>query len=127
MSRVSGKAALITIYLFSIGCALPPDTPSQHFVPRKDLRAISTAREGIFYLSQNRFIDAELKLAQALYLEPDAANLKLNLESALEGQGHLDEAEAILAPFVESTPDDPDVLFRLAHLRVAQNKFNEAR
>ena len=109
------------------GCALPPDAPTQYFVPQAELRGVAIARQGIYFLSQNQFVDAELRFLQALYLRPEAENLKLNLVAVLEGQGRFDEAEKLLAPILERKPDDPDLLLRQAHLKVNAGRFDEGK
>ncbi len=119
----------VALVLLLSACALAPSERSeQHFVPALDLRAVELAREGLSYLSEDRYIDAESRLRQALYLAPNAQNLRLNLAVALEGNAQFDQAAQILEPLARVIDKKPptDIFFRLAHLAAAQEHWDVA-
>jgi len=114
------------------GCVMARDVPEQYFVSQEELKTIALAREGLNYLSEDRYIDAENKLRQALYLAPKTKSLKLNLAAALEGNGQFDEARKIIEPLLAQKSEDDtdlaklDLLFRLAHLDASRQHWEDA-
>ncbi len=119
--------SLILLLLFQ-GCALPRDVGSeQNFIERGDLRATNLGREGLNYYSRGRFQDAELRLRQALYLDPSADNLKLNLAATLQGVGLYAEAHQIFTELKAKYPDDPRIFSAEASLYATERKYPEAR
>jgi tetratricopeptide (TPR) repeat protein len=96
-------SVLIIVGLAS--CAVPRDfDPTGGFIPNREVKVVGLTREGLSYYKQSRFVDAELKLRQALYLAPDADNLKNNLALALLGSGQVDDGEAILLDLAKKYP-----------------------
>jgi len=109
------------------GCALPqPEREKQNFIPQEELTTVSLVREGIYYFGKSRFVDAEFKFRQALYLFPEADNIRMNLAVTLKNQGQFDKSEEIYVTLLEDDPDDIKVLSGLAHLYYASGNFDEA-
>jgi Tfp pilus assembly protein PilF len=105
------------------GCALPRPDSQQRFVPNRELLAVSLARQGLGEIGRSRFIEAELLLRQALYLFPDARNVKLNLALAISQLGQTEEARAIYEDFLKSAPASLDVHLALASLYHSSGDF----
>lgn len=74
-------------------------------------------RLGNFYQTLEKFEDAEREYRKALELgvSADAAN---NLAMILQERGEIDEAEAYYLKALEANPDDCDVLFNWAQLKL---------
>ncbi len=118
---------LVVISLAMLSCALPSEGPLQHFRDSEELSTVQIAREGLSYLSQNRFAEAEMRFRQALFREPDLDNLKRNLSAALEGREDFEEAEKILLGIASGKDkDEVDTLFRLAHIKTSKGDLVEA-
>lgn len=123
------KCGLAVVCLFLGACALPvdPDAVNPHpFAARPDLEATALAREASGHFDSGRYIDAELKLRQSLYLVPGAQNVRLNLASALMHGGQFEEAERIYTDFQKKNPDVKEYMMFLAQLYYAKGDFAKA-
>lgn len=113
------------IFLLSTGCAAPaPEFERQQFVPKIEIVVNSLYQEGVRLYRAGRFIDAELKLRQAIYLFPTADNITANLALVLKNSGMLDEAVSIYRSLIEKYPKVYDYKFSLADaaLRKGENE-----
>lgn len=125
-------SVLILISLCS--CALPaPEFEKQQFVPRKDIVANSLYQEGLTLYKSGRFIDSEMKFRQALYLFPEAENIRSSMALVMKSNGLYAEAEAIYRDLVEKYPEVneykynlADTLYRKGDISAAFEYFNQA-
>jgi tetratricopeptide (TPR) repeat protein len=120
---------LSLLFVLSIltSCAVPPaaiDTAG--FVQSRELQTAGLVREGLQYLDQGRYIDAELSFGQALYLFPTADNVQENLAIALIGSGQLREAESILQELVRKYPKAARLHNRLGELYYSDYRYSES-
>lgn len=119
---------LALLSLLLAACALPvAEIDHQEFVPNRDLSAVSLAREGTAYYQKSRFVEAEFSFRKALYLYPNAKNVKANLASALRASGQYDEAEDILIALNAGAPKSIEYLGSLARLYVEKGDYAAAR
>ncbi len=91
------RFCLLAGLVLLMGCASPDVRRPQKLVSDKELLAIALVREGSTNFAQSRFMDAEIKFRQALYLYPDAQNIQRDLAISLGKLGFLSEAEQLLA------------------------------
>ena len=109
------------------GCAMPPQEQAERAVPERDLNAVSLAREGLSLYQRTRFAEAELKFRQALYLFPEATNLRENLAAALEGTLQFDEAADIYSQLLQREPESIRYRMALARVSAAAGMTERAR
>lgn len=110
-----------------LSCALPsPEYENQTFVPKKDILANSIYQEGVELYKAGRMIDAELKLRQALYLYPQAENIKANLALILKSNSLFKEANDIYLDLIKRYPEAYDYQFALADSYYRERRFKEA-
>ena len=107
-------------------CALPRPDNQQNFVPDRELVAVSLARQGLGEMGRSQFLEAELLFRQALYISPQARNIKLNLALALGQLGQTDEALAIYEDFLRFAPESLDAHLALANLYHTSGNFAAA-
>jgi len=119
------KVLLLAVFCF-VSCALPRPYLEQKFISPKEMTAISLVREGFSYFEQGRFVDAELKFRQALYLFPKVVNTRKNLALTLERLQNYEESEALYKKLLEETPDSIDLKGSLAALYYTWGKFDKA-
>jgi tetratricopeptide (TPR) repeat protein len=130
MTRI---VTLFTICLIT-ACALPASKiEKQGFVPRKDLEILKYSNDGLRYASSGRYLDAEVALRKATYLEPRALPIRLNLAIVLREQQQLLESEDILLKLLADHPNSAAVnaalgalYFQLRNFFKARNYFNQA-
>ncbi|MCB0339299.1 MAG: tetratricopeptide repeat protein, partial [Bdellovibrionales bacterium] len=117
------------ILLLLCACALPPksDTANISVVPTRELQAVSLGTEGISFSKRGRLLEAEFRFRQALYLFPDAVNLKVNLGVVLEKQGRFEEALAIYQDLSAAEPDSINFKGSVAKLYFQAGMFQRAR
>jgi len=115
------------IFLALVSCS-PARTTFQPetFVPSDELLAVSLAREGLSNYDRNRFVDAEFRLRQALYLAPEADNILLSLAVVLEAQERFDESAEIFARLLEDAPDSIVYMLGAGRSLYRQSKYEEA-
>lgn len=119
-------AALITA-LFFTACALPrPAYEAVDFVSLKDRETVSLTRQGLDYIVRGRNIDGELKLRQALFLEPAARPIRYNLASVLVRQGLFAEAEELLIALRKEVPGSARYASLLASAYLQEDRFLES-
>ncbi len=87
-------------------CALPVPEGRDlgGFVSDQELVSVQIIREGMDFYDSSRYLDAELRFRQAVYLNPGLPNLMLNLAAALDKQGQYEEAFAIYDTLLEKDP-----------------------
>jgi len=129
---------LIRVFLFfvfsvvtSLGLAScsPAQTTFQPetFVPNKELLAVSLAREGLSNYQRNRFLDAEFRLRQALYLAPEAENILVSLAIVLETQERFSEASQIFEELLMEYPDSVYHLLGAGRSKYREGLYEEAK
>lgn len=109
-------------------CAIfrdPLDTKG--FVARKDLQVSSLTAQGLSYFNASRYIEAELRLRQALYIAPGNAALLLDLAKILEAQARYDEARKVFLIVLERDRESPPLLSALGQLELKAGNFSESR
>lgn len=119
--------ALIVVLSFLSSCAVPPaaiDTAG--FVQSRELQTAGLVREGLQFLGQGRYVDAELSFRQALYLFPGADNVRENLAIALIGTGQLGESETILLELARKYPRASRFYNRLGELYYTDRRYTES-
>lgn len=109
-------------------CAAPkPPVATQNFVSERELLAVSLARQGMAAFSDNKFVDAELFLRQALYLRPQAPSVQANLAIVLRAGGNFSGAEDLLEDLIRRYPQQSEYQEALARLRYEQSDLENAR
>jgi tetratricopeptide (TPR) repeat protein len=126
--KVSFRHFLLCIFsaaLFS--CAPPsPEFEKQEFVPKRDILANSYYREGADMYKAGRMMDAEMRMRQALYLFPEADNIKSSLALVLKSSGLYDEANSIYKELIKRYPEAYDYQFALADSYYRERRFEDA-
>ena len=121
------------IYFFVVltllaGCALPvSERDEQDFVPQDELDVVSLTREGLYYYSRSRYVDAEFRLREALKIAPEAESVQFNLANVLLKQENYGEAEEILRKLLEKDPESTALLGAMAQLNLAMNDYHLAQ
>lgn len=109
------------------GCALPVSEKNQQdFIPERDLTIVELASEGLSYYKRSRYVDAELYLRQALFLAPEAENIRFNLAVVLQKQGLYSEAQEIYDALLAQKPESFRYLLAKAQLHLDQLEFKAA-
>ncbi len=122
MKRVRSVIAIALMLL--VGCALPvSERDEQDFVPQDELDVVSLTREGLYYYSRSRYVDAEFRLREALKIAPEAESVQFNLANALLKQNNYEEAEQIFRSLLEKDPESTALLGALAQLYLAMNDY----
>lgn len=125
MKRVRGVIAIALMLL--VGCALPvSERDEQDFVPQDELDVVSLTREGLYYYSRSRYVDAEFRLREALKIAPEAESVQFNLANALMKQNNYDEAEQIFKKLLDRDHESTALLGALAQLYLAMNDYQLA-
>lgn len=118
--------SLLLLLLLS-ACTLPvQDRENNSFVSSKEQDAIQLVREGNDYFLQGRFIPAELKYRQAMFLFPQADNIKVNLANTLLKTGQFDEGLSMASDLLEKEPENIDYLLLAAKIHLERNKIDRA-
>jgi Flp pilus assembly protein TadD len=91
---------------FITACALPRESVRSGFIEDKERYAVMKAREGLAYFARGRMADAEFALREALYLKPDAQNIRFNLATVLKASQQFDESQQILEQLIAKFPAD---------------------
>lgn len=120
-------AILVCILVVLSGCALPPpDITTGGFVTGDELEATGLVREGLGFLKQSRYVDAELSFRRASYLFPDADNVRENLAIALMGSQQFVEADDIFVALVKKYPQGARHRANLAQSYYQQRRYQES-
>ncbi len=118
---------IIFVILLFCSCASPvPDFEKQTFIPKREVVVNSLYQEGIAQYRSGRFIDAELKMRQAIYLYPEAENLRSNLALILKSSGLYEESNQIYLDLIQRYPEAYDYKFALAESYHRQKKNQES-
>lgn len=113
--------------LFLASCALPtPERVDQNFIPEVEIQGASLVNEGLFYFKKSRFFEAEASLRKALYLFPDADNVKASLAVVLQTNEQLDEAVSILSELIKNNPEIVEYKQSLARIYYIEGKYEES-
>lgn len=119
-----GHGVVFVLMVLISGCAsLPPERERQSFVTDRELTVVSLTREGLYFFSRSRFVDAEFKFRQALYLAPDASNIQVNLAITLKNQGVFLESRKIFETLLIEEPDSAEYLSGLAHVYFEEGDY----
>jgi tetratricopeptide (TPR) repeat protein len=95
----------VLIPILCTGCFIaPPESTRQALVPEKEVDALRINNEGLRYLSGGRFVDAEFRFRQALWLQPNAERIFLNLAASLFMQERYDESLEIFKDLYARDP-----------------------
>jgi len=127
--RIAVKTVGLVILGWFVGCALPapPDVELNDFVPPEEIRLAYLAKEAMWYFGRSRYLDAELKFRQILWLRPDLKNMKQNLAETLGREGLYEEAVQLYLELVQEDPQALSRLSGLARLYYMAGKFDLAR
>ena len=119
---------LVLSLLLCVGCAKLRDPATQQvFVSAREMQGNNAAAQGLAYLSQGRYADAELKLLEALNLFPDARNLRINLASAMAARGATAEAWALFEELLSAEPESLQLRAIYAEALYRSGEFDRAR
>ena len=131
--------SLILLLLLASACAVPHthndfsltrqglgDGQSQ-FVSSTDLRVAGLVSEGLSFASIGRLFNAEGRLRQALYLEPNNDRIAFNLAIVLNQSLQSQEALEILHRLVTKEPRNPSYLQALADALEAAGEHEAAK
>lgn len=99
----------------------------EDFISNQELKAVELATQALSYLGKGRYLDAEFALRKALYLTPNAINLRLNLILALEGQTRYEEALAELSLLSPALLSSSPLLATKARLKARNGDFKGAK
>lgn len=97
------------------------------FVSSTDLRVSGLVSEGLGFAAIGRLYNAEARLRQALYLEPNNDRIAFNLAVVLNQAGQSQEALEILRRLVAKEPRNPTYLQALADALAIVGEHEEAR
>ena len=115
------------IALLVSGCALPaPEYPEETFVPQREIQVVSLYQEGLYYFSRSRFVDAEFRFRQVLYLMPDMENARLNLAATLANEESYEEAEELFRELLQQNEESSQVLAGLARMYFENGDYARA-
>lgn len=96
---------LVLVLCSLIGCALPPpDESGQTFVPEGDLSAVRYVKEGLRYMANGRYLDAEIRFQKALIIEPGTVPIMQNIGVSLLKQERYKEAREIFEGLQAADP-----------------------
>lgn len=121
-----------------LGCAVPVDPRSNAtgtieqngtvvpFSKPKDLLLAGLVDDGLGLAVKNRYFEAESRLRQARYLDPNNERVLFNLALVLNQTAQSEEAETLLTDLNLRKPGVPNTLFALADTKAALYKFDEA-
>jgi len=128
----AGRKALPVLILaltaLITGCAPPPPPyANQRFVPNDEVNVVSLVREGLYYFSRSRFPDADFRFRQALYIVPDADNIKFNLAVTLSNANSYGEAEEIFRSLLSKDPESSKVLAGMARMYLLKGEYPQAQ
>ncbi|HMO02661.1 MAG TPA: SDR family NAD(P)-dependent oxidoreductase [Oligoflexia bacterium] len=141
-SRAGGLAKAIAIgFQFSlpiywlIACAPPSGKvfKSELMISSVEVKAAEFAEDARAYFNSGRLAEAEINLRKAIYLDPKAENLKLNLIILLEKQGQYGEARSLANQLYQKALLEEDKLRsliwkkRLALIDLAEGNYQKAR
>ncbi len=120
------------------GCAVPVDPRTNAtgaaeiggeivpFSKPKELLLAGLVDDGLGLAVKNRYFDAESRLRQAQYLDPNNERVLFNLALVLNQTAQSEEAEVLLTELNSRKPGVPNTLFALADTKAALYKFDEA-
>ncbi|NDC38923.1 MAG: hypothetical protein EBZ48_12875, partial [Proteobacteria bacterium] len=115
------------VLLVCCSCALPRSTiDTAGFVRPEELETTGLVREGMGFLSQSRYVDAELSFRRALYFSPDADNIRENLAAALMGSQQFNEVDQILAQLSARYPKAIRIVVSQAQSYFRQRRYQES-
>lgn len=99
----------------------------QVFAARRELVAAGLVNEGMQLVKVNRYFDAEKRLRQALFLQPESEQVRFNLAVVLNQIGQPDEAREIMNELRVRQPRRPAYLVALADIVLSLGKPHQAR
>lgn len=108
------------------GCALPPaDTTRQSLVPESEVQAVRYTKEGIAFMREGRYLDAEMSFERALYIEPKTEAVLTNIGVSLFMQERFDESLALFKDL--ESKDTGSLVYKLwvGRSLVELGKFND--
>ncbi len=118
--------AVLVLMLTSCALPVPPGQELGDFVPPEEQLLVSLALEGVGYFNNSRFVDAELRFRQALYLNPELINIKANLAASLERVGNYEEAEDLYRELIEKDPKSVPYELGLGRVFASAGRYQEA-
>ncbi len=113
------------------GCAVPVDPRlnatgtrvvdgrEERFASSKELLVAGLIDDGLGLAMKNRFFEAESRLRQAQYLEPDNTRILFNLAVVLNQVAQSEEAEKILKELLRKQPKNIDAQMALAAVKAS--------
>ena len=126
-NKSSRLTLLLAVLMFSACARLRDPAEQQAFVSSIEMKGNNAAAQGLSYLSQGRYADAELKLLQALNLFPNARNLRINLASAIAARGATQDAWPRFEELLAAEPDSLQLRSIYAESLYRAGEFDRAR
>ncbi|RIL04556.1 MAG: hypothetical protein DCC75_12515 [Proteobacteria bacterium] len=121
------QLSLAAVLVLICGCALPVDQSARpSFVPKEELLLVQLMREGMAYFNQSRFIDAELRFRQVLWLRPELENAQVNLARTLEAVGLAMESVKQYDQLIEKFPEKIEYKLGRARALLVAGRRREA-
>lgn len=115
------------VLVLTLGCARLRDPARQQiFVSPDQMRGNNSAAQGLSFLVQGRYSDAELKILEALNLFPNARNLKINLAIAMADRGANEDAWALFEELLSAEPDSLQLRTIYAEALYRSGEFERA-
>jgi len=109
-----------------VGCA-PPVTPvAEKFIPKPELSAVALTNTALAQLAQGKYLEAELGFRRALYLHPNAENIRRNLAVSLLRGGQPEAAEEEYRAMIAASGENSALLANLAQAVMQQGRNEEA-
>lgn len=99
----------------------------QVFAARRELVAAGLVNEAMQLVKVNRYFDAEKRLRQALFLQPENEQVQFNLALVLHQIGQPDEAREIMNELRVRQPRRPAYLVALADVALSLGEPQRAR
>ncbi len=116
------------VSLVMMGCFIAPEESTrQQGVPEAEVDALRLNNEGLSYVARGRSVDGEFRFRQALWLQPRAERILLNLGTALFLQERFEESLVIFRDLFAQDPLNLTYRLWLGKIYTEQRHFDKAK
>jgi tetratricopeptide (TPR) repeat protein len=114
--------------LVMMGCFMAPEESTrQQAVPEAEVDALRLNNEGLRYVARGRYVDGEFRFRQALWLQPRAERILLNLGTSLFLQERFEESLVIFRDLFAQDPLNLTYRLWLGKIYTEQRQFDKAK
>jgi tetratricopeptide (TPR) repeat protein len=114
--------------LVMMGCFMAPEESTrQQAVPEAEVDALRLNNEGLSYVARGRYVDGEFRFRQALWLQPRAERILLNLGTSLFLQERFEESFVIFQKLFAQDPLNLTYRLWLGKIYTEQRQFEKAK